>query len=314
MQVKKPKFWDYKKPNYIALILWPISKLIQLINIFKLKKKIKFTKIKTICIGNIYLGGTGKTSLAIKINDLLGKKNIKCCFIKKYYPNQIDEIRLLQKNGVVFTDKNRVASVKKAINQKFEYAIFDDGLQDHSIDYDYKLLCFNTINWIGNGLEIPSGPLRENIRNLKKYSHVFLNGNTENNEKIKKYILKINPKISIYYGSYNISNLEEFNIKENFIAFSGIGNHQSFIYSLKKNKIKVIKDIEYADHYNYSNKDLMEIVELAKKLNCKIVTTEKDYLRINNENKINIQVVKSKLSYKYENDLINNILNLNAKS
>ena len=71
MHLKKPKFWDYKEPSIYSYILWPISILIKIINSFKTKQKVKNYKIKTICVGNIYLGGTGKTSLVIKINEIV---------------------------------------------------------------------------------------------------------------------------------------------------------------------------------------------------------------------------------------------------
>ena len=73
MNLKKPKFWDKKKPNFISYILLPFSILTEIIILFKPKKKIKIKKIKTICFGNIYIGGTGKTSLSIKINEILNK-------------------------------------------------------------------------------------------------------------------------------------------------------------------------------------------------------------------------------------------------
>ena len=95
MNLKKPKFWDYKKPNTLAYLLLPISYLLKLIRLFKIKSKIKKSKIRTICIGNIYLGGTGKTSLSIKINEILSKKKIKTCFVKKFYSTQFDERKLL---------------------------------------------------------------------------------------------------------------------------------------------------------------------------------------------------------------------------
>ena len=80
MKLIKPKFWETK--NFISLILYPLSIITYLINIKKkISTKIKF-EIKTICIGNIYIGGTGKTSLAIEINELL-KKKFKTVFIKK---------------------------------------------------------------------------------------------------------------------------------------------------------------------------------------------------------------------------------------
>ena len=131
MKLKKPKFWDYKKPN-IMHILYPISLLIQIISsLIKIKPK-KFN-IKTICIGNIYLGGTGKTSLCIKINQILKKRNIKSCFVKKFYKNQIDEQKILKKNGELFLSSNRIKAINEAEDQNYDVAIIDDGLQDKSI-------------------------------------------------------------------------------------------------------------------------------------------------------------------------------------
>ena len=143
MNLKKPKFWDYKKPNIYSFLLWPISILIKGINFLKKKSKKINLKIKTICVGNIYLGGTGKTSLSIKINSILNKKNIKSCFIKKDYVNQLDEQRLLQSRGKLFLYKKRYQALKNAIKDNYQIAIFDDGLQDYSINYDICFICFN---------------------------------------------------------------------------------------------------------------------------------------------------------------------------
>ena len=73
-------------------------------------------------------------------------------------------------------------SLNKAIAQKINYVIFDDGLQDKNINYDISIVCFNSKNWVGNGMLIPSGPLREKIDSLKKYDVVFLNGNNNSNQ------------------------------------------------------------------------------------------------------------------------------------
>ena len=83
MNLKKPKFWDYKKPNLFSNLLFPLSKLVEIKSSWQKTKKINFENIKTICVGNIYLGGTGKTSIAIEIKKLLDGQNIKSCFIKK---------------------------------------------------------------------------------------------------------------------------------------------------------------------------------------------------------------------------------------
>ena len=298
MNLKKPKFWDYKKPNIYAYLLFPITVLIKVLNNLSRKlNKIKFNKqqIKTICVGNFYVGGTGKTSLSIEIDKILRKKNVKSCFIKKDYKNQIDEKKLLRQNGKLFSSSKRLTALNKAINENYEVAIFDDGLQDQSINYDLKIVCFNTINWIGNGMTIPSGPLRESFNNLKDYEHVFLNGNLENMKKIKDQIMKINPKINIYLGKYEPINLSEFNKSEKYFVFSGIGNHKTFVSMLKNYGLNIIKDLEFPDHYKYSKKDIDKICFLAKELNSKIITTEKDFLRIDYKIEQEIKFIRSEL-------------------
>ena len=313
MQFKKPKFWDLQKPSFYSILLSPFSKIVELINFFKSKiiTKKKFFNIKTICIGNIYIGGTGKTSLAIKINQLLKDRNVKSCFLKKFYLNHKDEIKLLKQHGKVFVDTKREESLKNAIQEKYEFGIFDDGLQDYTIDYDFKILCFNSINWIGNGKVIPAGPLRENFNKIKKYKYIFLNGNLENMEDIKKIINKVNPISQIFTGIYKPSNLHEFNTSEPHIVFSGIGNHQTFLSMIKNYKFNVIHDLEFPDHYNYTKDDLEKIILKSKELDCKIITTEKDFLRINNKNLKEIKFIKTELYIKDEEKLIDAIFKLN---
>ena len=100
MRIIKPKFWETK--NFISFLLYPLSAITYLINITKKFSNKENFKIKTICIGNIFLGGTGKTSLAIEINQLL-KKKFKTVFIKKNYKNQSDEINLLNNKGNIIS-------------------------------------------------------------------------------------------------------------------------------------------------------------------------------------------------------------------
>ena len=310
MQLKKPKFWDYKKPNLLSWLLWPFSKIIEIYTNIINKKK-NHSLVKTICVGNIYIGGTGKTSLAVTIANILKENNIKYCFIKKLYPDQYDEQKILQNYGKVFLSKERLKSLKEAEKEKYQFAIFDDGLQDHSINYDLSFVCFNTINWIGNGMVIPSGPLRENIKNLKYYNYIVLNGNLENLELIKKEIYFFNPNIEIIIGKYIPTNLMDFDLNEKYLVFSGIGNHKSFISMLKSYHFKVVKDIEYPDHYTYSKNDINELISISKKLNSKIITTEKDFMRIKNQKENKIQFIKSKLEIIDPKKIINAIMRIN---
>ena len=308
MNIKKPKFWDKKKPNLIAYLLFPIAIFINIIKSLIQKSKKKKFNIKTICVGNFYLGGTGKTSLSIKINKLLNQRNIKSCFIKKFYKNQVDEQKLLENNGKLFLSSDRSNAVKQAENQNYDIAIFDDGLQDETIDYDLRFVCFNNINWIGNGLTIPAGPLRENINNIKNYDHLFLNGNLENIDDLTKEINKINSNINIHLGKYEPINLNEFDINKNYLVFSGIGNHQTFISTVKQNGLRVVKDIEFSDHYAYTKKDIEKILNEANYLNCGIITTEKDFQRLNDFNISRIKVLKVDLKIIDENKLLKSII------
>ena len=309
MNLKKPKFWNLKRPNIFAYLLFPFSILIVLFAKLKRSTVCKSLKIKTICVGNIYIGGTGKTSLSIKINEILTKRKKKSCFVKKFYKNQYDEQKLLERRGRLFLSEKRVNALKNAQNENYEFAIIDDGLQDKSLDYDVRFVCFNSINWIGNGMTIPSGPLREPINVLKKYQHVFLNGNLENTNSIKEQLYKINPEINIHIGKYEPVNLDEFDKGENYLVFSGIGNHGTFISMLKNNKFKILKNYEYPDHYEYKNKDIDKILNEASILNCKIITTEKDYLRLkNNKSNYKIKYIKSELKIIDEEKLIKSIM------
>ena len=311
MKLKKPKFWDYKKPNLYSYLLLPFSIILKLISKLKSKPKLTNPKIKTICVGNIYIGGTGKTSLALKIKEILEQKNIKVCFIKKDHSDQVDEQRLLGKNGQLFTSKKRITALKEAISQGYKIAIFDDGLQDASIKYDLEIVCFNNLNWIGNGLTLPSGPLRESIDNLKFYDNVFLNGNEEDLTNIKNQIEKINTKININQGKYIPLNIASFNKEENYLVFSGIGNHETFVHMLKNNNLKIVDDLEYPDHYQYSKKDFYEIVMKAKKYDAKIITTEKDYLRLDSLDKTKVLFIKSTLKILDEKKLTKTLIDLN---
>ena len=86
MKLKKPSFWDYKRPNIISYLLLPFTVLFILNNfILNFRTQKKYQNIKSICVGNIYVGGTGKTPLTIKINQILKKNNLRTATIKKWY-------------------------------------------------------------------------------------------------------------------------------------------------------------------------------------------------------------------------------------
>jgi tetraacyldisaccharide 4'-kinase len=262
--------------------------------------------IKTVCVGNIYVGGTGKTPSAIKINKILKNLKYRTVFIKKNHAESYDEQKLLEKYGDVISNSKRIESLTEA-NKVSDVAIFDDGLQDASINYDLKFVCFNSKNFIGNGMLIPAGPLREKISSLKKYDAVLINGNNENSNEIVSEIKKHNKNIKIFESTYVLVNLDQLDKKSNYVAFAGIGIPRNFYDTLVNNDINIVKFIEYPDHWKYDSIEIKRIINIAKDMNAKIITTEKDYSRLENYNiieKEKIQFIKIELKIKGEDKLI----------
>ncbi len=304
MNLIKPKFWDQNKLSLLSIIILPFTIITQAYNFLK-KNKLKYkSKIKTVCVGNIYIGGTGKTPLSLRINQILSKK-FKTVIIKKFYLNQKDEIKLLNKYSKLITEKRRKYAIKIA-EKKYELAIFDDGLQDSNLKYDISIACFNSsVGW-GNKLVIPAGPLRESISSLNKYDAVFLNG--QKNILLEKEIKKIIKKINIFRGVYILKNKKKLNRNRNNIVFSGIGNPREFENLLSKNKIKFNQSLRFADHHQYSKKEILNIKDIAKRKNLGIITTEKDYMRIPNKLKKNIDVALIKIKIVNEKSFIKFVL------
>ena len=294
MKVNKPLFWNEK--NLTSILLYPLSLITFLINIIKKTSDKKNFKIKSICVGNLNVGGTGKTPLSIKINNIL-KKKYKTVFIKKKYYDQIDEQNILKSYGNLICTKDRDSALKMATKQKYDVAILDDGLQEKSLNYNITIACFNSSDGIGNGFLIPAGPLRESVSEIKNYDAIFLNGEKKN-KKLLKYLKKLNNKIKIFEAKYVPINLRSFNLKSNFLFFCGLGNPLEFERTLKKYKFKIIEKVIYPDHYNFSNSDILSIKKLAKTKKLNIITTEKDYLRLNKKNRKNIKFLKIDLNIK----------------
>ena len=307
MKINKPTFWDKKKPNFLTYILSPLTFLLKInIIILKLIPKKKFDQIKSICVGNIYLGGTGKTPTSLKLYQLLKAKNYNVVIGKKYYSSQKDEIILLKNKSDFISSKNREEIIGLATKKNHELIIFDDGLQDRKIDYDIKFVCFDSKIWIGNGYLIPAGPLRENINSLKKYDGVFLKITDEKSNLINTIseIKKINSKIEIFNSRVEIKNIDKFNLSNRYFIFSGIGNSKSFKEILINNKFNVIEEKIFSDHYEYQDKDILEILEISKKKHLQTLTTEKDYVRIPSNLRNGIEFVEIDLKIDEEEKLV----------
>jgi len=308
MKLNKPKFWD-EQIGFLSVILFPITLLILFFIFFKKKFSIKkMFKIPTICIGNIYIGGTGKTPTSILLARELSKLGINSVILRKYYKNQNDEYALIKNNFVdLILNKNRTLGLKEAENQKYDLAILDDGLQEYKIHKDLSIVCFNSNQLIGNGLVLPSGPLRDSINFLKNVDIVLINGEKKNN--FEKKILKINKNLEIYYSSYRLNNVDQFKNKK-LLAIAGIGNPENFFQLAEKNGLIIEKRLIYPDHYIFSKSEIENIIAEAKNKNYTIIMTEKDFFKIKDFGFKNLHYLSVSLEIKEKEKLLKKITRL----
>ena len=306
MKLKKPKFWDNPKLSIWSILFFPFSLIYFFLSYIKQLKRSKKFHVPVVCVGNIYLGGTGKTPLAkeiFKITRSLGKNP---AFVKKYYDYLEDEIKMLEGMGKTFAAKERAEGIELLIKNNNNIAILDDGFQDSSIRKNFSILCFNQKQWIGNGFLIPSGPLRERLSSIKRADCIVINGDKDNI--IENQINKIK-QLKIFYSQYKPKNLEILQDKKIF-AFAGIGNPLNFFELLKKNNLQLLNYQSFPDHYNYKKKDLDNLKSKAKELNALLLTTEKDYCRIDSDFRKGIE----KLDVDLEIDSKEEFINLIKKS
>ena len=299
-----PKFWD--KKNFLSNILLPISAIYFFLFLIKKFKQLIFKnkfKLKIICIGNINVGGTGKTPLTKLTYDILSKK-YKCCTIKKDRAEHIDEINYLRDNTKLFFNQDRANAIKTAENEDCEFAILDDGLQDFSFDKDLNILCVKSNKGFGNKRLLPAGPLREPLAKIKKCDVVVING--EKNTILENEIKKIKPDIHIFQSKYEVKNLENY-IDNKFLAFSGIADNSSFFDLLKNNDIPICFTREFPDHHKFTQNEIKNLMNLANRENAKLLTTEKNFYSLSTDLRKAVQYIELELIIPNYESLINEI-------
>ena len=308
----KPKFWD-QKINFLTIFLLPLS----LIFIFIIFLKKKFTKslrfkIPIICVGNIFLGGTGKTPISVFLAKEISKLGKKTVILRRYYKNHKDEYKFIKsKFKNLILNKNRISGLEIAEKSNFDVAILDDGLQDYRIRKNLSIVCFNQNQLIGNGFVLPSGPLRETLNALKNANIVIINGDKD--KYFERKILNINKKLEVFYSSYIPLNINEFKNKK-LLAIAGIGNPENFFKLIEKNKLKLEKKIIFPDHYEFSKNEIQNIVDEATSKNCQIIMTEKDYFKVKHFKIRKIKFLKVLLKIDNQKMLLNKIKELYDKN
>ncbi len=313
---KTPEFW-YKKniiSKLLIILLYPFSILwLQMDKFKRYFSKTYKSKLKVVCIGNLTVGGTGKTPFSIYTYKLLKNLGYNPVFLTRGYggskkgPLEVnnshhfqdvgDEAILLSKVGTTIVSRNRSIGAKfiEKHKDKFNVIVMDDGLQNYQLKQDIKFLLIDKQLELGNGYCLPAGPLRQSIKHvLNDIDKIILTGENDNNEKklFKSFnipVIKSNIKIAI---PIRIK-------KEKLLAFCGLANPNKFFETLKNNGYEISATKIFPDHYAYKKDDVNNLIFDANNQNLKLITTEKDYVKISeNKNHIHFLPIELELSVK----------------
>ena len=306
MKFNKPRFWDRKKISFFSILLFPLTLVVVTVIFFKkIFSTPKEFDIPIICVGNIYLGGTGKTPTSIFLAIELTNLGFKPAIIRKYYEDHKDEHNLIKHSFAdLILSNNRENGIREAVKRGYDIAILDDGLQDYKIKKKLSIVCFNQKQLIGNGQVIPSGPLRESLNAVKNTDIILINGDKAPN--FEKRLLKINKNLQIYYSYYEAVNIDQFK-NHNLIAIAGIANPENFYFLLEKNNLNLKEKLTFPDHYRFTKNQIQNIINEAKNKKLKIIMTEKDFFKINEFKLEKINYLKVSLKVSDKEDLMKKI-------
>lgn len=271
--MKTPWWFLHKTP--LAFLLLPISLvyyffsrivfLFRKINVYKSRRPI-------ICIGNILAGGVGKTPIVRAVANFLDAPVVMRGYKKSAKTGNVgDEATMLMRDGLQIHVGNRKANLVILNKQASENApiVMDDGFQNPKIKKDVSVLVFDEGLGYGNGFLLPAGPLRETKKAFKRANAVIV---IRNSKPRRGFFIPKN--IPIFYAK--TQTFSPYETDEKLYAFAGIGYPEKFFSSLKN----VVGKKAFSDHYQYTDNDLEDLIKKAKNKKAKLVTTEKDWVRL----------------------------------
>ena len=290
--MKAPQFW-YKKPSILlqglSFLCWPYALATEIKQ--RLGKSYQ-AKVPVICVGNLTVGGTGKTPVVIELIRLIqsmdhnphillrgyrGKERYVAVSKKHNAEDVGDEALLLQKFAPTWVGKDRGFTAQLAEKSGACCLVMDDGLQNPSLQKDFSFIVIDGAVGFGNRLMLPLGPLRQPIlTGLSKAQAVILIGDDKTN-----ILPALSKKLPVIRADFFLNEADrEVLQNQKIIGFAGIGRHEKFELALKQSGLDVVAFHSFADHHYYSVDDLTKLKTAARKQNAILVTTEKDYVRL----------------------------------
>lgn len=253
--------------------------------------------ITTISVGNITLGGTGKTPFVIMLAEYLARNNKKSAVLIRGYGEdewKMLEDRLRKRGVMVFVGKDRIKSARKAEDCSVDALILDDGFQHRRLRRDLDIVLLDSTNPFGNRRLFPRGILREPIGSLKRADIMVLtktDKGKENIAAIKERLRKIapgKPVLKAIHRPTALFDIHKGNVEgpafiqgKTVCVLSAICDPSYLRYTVEKVGSRVGLEVIFPDHYPYRERDLNRIFRDCKKRNIDtIITTEKDAVKL----------------------------------
>ena len=270
-------------------------------------RKIIKVSVPVVSVGNITVGGTGKTPFSLYLADYFISKGLKPAILTRGYGK--DE-NIMMKDELpevpIIVGQDRVKSTVKAKNFGRDLVILDDGFQHRRLDRGMNILLIDTITFSGNGTLLPRGVFREPIDSVKRADlFVLTKADAAGDERIKeveallgKYSPDI-PVISVRHkpvfltdvtgAAYSIDDM----CGKKIFLVSAIADPEYFRFLIKKNGGLVVLEKLYSDHHPYSQLDIKTISVNCLKCDADmIITTKKDYVKLRG---LDISFIEEKL-------------------
>jgi len=312
--MQAPDFWEYGEGYLESLLLSPLSFLYGKITTKRACKPASWkAPVPVVCIGNLIMGGAGKTPTAIAIAKFLKKQGKSPFFLSRGYGGSLegpvivsnhpshkvgDEPLLLSQTAPVCVSKDRIAGAKLCIEKGADIIIMDDGFQNPYLHKDISILVIDGGYGHGNERVFPAGPLREPIKEGLKRAHgvvVIGEDKTDTISKIKKFA----PALPILRASI-VPEKWDNSKQTDVVAFAGIGRPEKFYNTLKNMGLTVHEKHDFTDHHPFTAEDVEMLQKSALMHNARLITTEKDWVRLPQKGMHNIKVVKISLAWQGE--------------
>lgn len=302
--MRTPKFW-FQDKSFLITLLKPASVVYAALTKRRVKKQGYKSSLPVICVGNIFVGGVGKTPVCLALGELLHQHDSSFYFLNNGYKAEKqgvivdrrahtaldvgDEALLLNEMAPTVVSSNRAKGAKLAEKWGAKAIIMDDGFQNPTLKKDFSFVVIDGKKGFGNNHVLPAGPLREPVlEGLKRANAIILVG--EDTWGVRFYLQRNGIDLPIITGHFQLDEtvVSLFRDKQVF-AFAGLGNPQKFYQSLTAVGIQVQGSEDFPDHYHYTRFDIEDLRKKAKGL--PLLTTEKDGVKLSKDMRQNIFVM-----------------------